>query len=139
MVNYMGMVARILGIELGESFKIIGANNEEYKNYYRFTEKNGIEASLDNIRWSKFNAEILRSLILGSAEIVRLSWKPRVREPYYIPYLTLDEKNMYEKYLWSGGKYDEELYRQGLVCKNKEGAVALTKKMLALAQGQVVE
>ena len=42
--NYMAKVAKLLGVELGESFKITsdtkGDYPGDYQNYYRFSENN---------------------------------------------------------------------------------------------------
>lgn len=73
MANYMKGVAGLLGVELGQSFKIIDDKNGIYQNCYRLTVENGIEASCDNIRWEKFNAEALRLLVVGDVRIIKLS------------------------------------------------------------------
>ena len=38
--NCMAKVAKLLGVELGESFKITSDTRGVYQNYYRFSENN---------------------------------------------------------------------------------------------------
>ena len=40
MANHMAEVAKLLGVELGESFKITSDTQGDYQNYYRFSENN---------------------------------------------------------------------------------------------------
>ena len=37
--NYMAEVAKLLGVELGESFKITSGIQDDYHRYYQFTDK----------------------------------------------------------------------------------------------------
>lgn len=65
MANYMREIAGLLGVELGESFKIVDDNNGKYHNYYRLTEKKGIEVSDDNVDWEAAIAGVLKWLLMG--------------------------------------------------------------------------
>ena len=40
MTSHMAEVAKLLGVELGESFKITSDTQGDYQNYYRFAENN---------------------------------------------------------------------------------------------------
>ncbi len=73
MANYMKDIAGLLGVELEESFRITDKENGNYQNYYRLSKKNGVEASCDNIKWEKFNGELLRLLMIGDVRIIKLS------------------------------------------------------------------
>ena len=75
--NYMGIVAKLLGVELGEEFKIEGFN----LNIYKIEKDDGL------IFWSNpgqkwLNSGLLGDLLSGKARIVKL---PK-------PILTNDEK-----------------------------------------------
>ena len=134
--NYMAEVAGLFGVELGEVFKVTDDDSGKYHNYYRFTEKKGIEVSNDNIKWEADTTEVLvlKWLLIGVARIVKLPWKPRKGEKYYIPYISTQQKGMHVTYYWNNDHIDIEHYRMGLVCKTPEEAIALTKKMLAVAK-----
>ena len=67
--NYMAEVAKLLGVELGESFKITsdtqGDYPGDYQNYYRFTENNCFETSFDGVKWETATVIILRVILMG--------------------------------------------------------------------------
>lgn len=139
MANYMGEIAGLLGVELGESFKIVDDNSGKYHNYYRLTEEKGIEVSDDNADWEAAIAGVLKWLLMGDARIIKLPWKPQENERYYTPFIATNPRNMYDEYYWEDDDVDIDRYRMGLVCKTSEEAVAMTKKMLATVQEQAVE
>ena len=131
-MNHMEEVAKMFGVELGEVFKITDDDRGKYHNYYRFTEKKGIEVSEDNVKWEANTTEVLvlKWLLIGVARIVKLPWKPRKGEKYYIPYISTQQKGMHVTYYWNNDHIDIEHYRMGLVCKTPEEAVAITMRML---------
>lgn len=134
MFNYMKEVAGLLGVELGESFKLIDDNGGKYHNYYRFTDEKGIEESDDNDNWESAIPGILKWILMGEIRIIKLPWKPKMNEEYYVPYIHCAESSMCSVYPWHGDKVDNKLYQLGLVCKTREEAVAMTKKMITMIQ-----
>ena len=136
MTNHMAEVAQMLGVELEEVFKVTDDDSGKYHNYYKFTEKKGIEVSEDNVKWEADTAGtlVLKWLLIGVARIIKLPWKPQKGAPYYIPCTVAQPEYMYSMFYWNDDDYDKEYYRRGLVCKNPEEAIALTEKMLAVAK-----
>ena len=133
--NYMAEVAKLLGVELGESFKITSDTHGDYQNYYRFTENNCLEMSDDGVEWKMINAEVLlKRILMGNIRIIKLPWKPQKDEKYYIPCININPVHMYDEYYWNNDNIDIGYYRMGLVCKTQEEAIALTEKMLAVAK-----
>ena len=136
--NYMAEVAKLLGVELGESFKITsdtqGDYPGDYQNYYRFTENNCFETSVDGDKWETATVIVLRGILMGDARIVKLPWKPQKGKQYYIPFISTQQERMYVSYYWVNDDINIEHYRMGIVCKTPEEAIALTKKMLAVAK-----
>lgn len=136
--NYMAEVAALLGVEIGEVFKIKIADDEKdsYHThyYYRLTENSGIEYSEDNINWETGAAMTLRELLMGDIGISKLPWKPQKGDKYYIPNIATNPKNMQDEYCWDNDIVDTKRYHMGLACKTPEEAIALTKKMLAVAK-----
>ena len=132
--NCMAKVAKLLGVELGESFKITsdtkGDYPGDYQNYYRFTENNCFETSVDGVKWETATVIVLRGILMGDIRIVKLPWKPRKGEKYYIPYISTQQKGMHVTYYWNNDHIDIEHYRMGLVCKTPEEAIAITMRML---------
>lgn len=139
MANYMRKIAGLLGVELGESFKIVDDNVGKYPNYYRISEKNGVEVSENNADWEVALTWVLTHILLGKVRIVKLPWEPQENERYYIPFIATNPRNMYDEYYWENDDVDKERYLMGLVCKTSEEAVTMTKKMLTAVQEQAVE
>ena len=134
MTNYMKEVAGLLGVELGESFKLIDDNGGKYHNYYRFTNEKGIEESDDNTNWESAIPGILKWILMREIRIIKLPWKPKMGEKYYIPRIHYNESSSATCFHWGGDTADNKFYQFGLVCKTREEAVALTKKMITMIQ-----
>lgn len=131
MDNRMAEVAKIFGLELGESFKITSDTHGDYQNYYRFTENNCLETSDDGVEWKMITAEVLlKRILMGNIRIIKLPWKPRIREKYYVPRIAIRSKDRYYWYHWQNSDADIKRYDMGIVCNTKEEAIALTEKML---------
>lgn len=63
-----------------------------------------------------------------------IKWKPEIGDKYYTPDTLLGEASDLA-YAWSGSKVDTRMYEAGIVCRTKEEALVLAKKMLAAAKG----
>ena len=133
--NYMAKVAKLLGVELGESFKITSYTEGDYQNYYRLTENNCLEMSDDGVEWKMTTAAVLlKYILMGDIRIVKLPWKPAIGVEYYIPSITLAKKHDIRK--WYNIEDNQRHYNLGIVCKTREEAVALTEKMLVAINEQ---
>ena len=134
MTNHMAEVAQMLGVELEEVFKVTDDDSGKYHNYYKFTEKKGIEVSEDNVKWEADTAGtlVLKWLLIGVARIIKLPWRPSRGDVYYRPSVTSISK--YIKLIWSGSRNDEGSYQQGLVLRTKKEAVELAEEMLDVAR-----
>lgn len=134
--NHMAEVAKILGVELGEPFKITSGIQDDYQSYYRFTENNCFETSVDGVKWETDTVIVLIGILMGDIRIVKLPWKPRKGEKYYVPRIAVrpEDRNCY--YYWANDDINIKHYRMGLVCKTPEEAIALTEKMLVAINEQ---
>ena len=134
MTNHMAEVAQMLGVELEEVFKVTDDDSGKYHNYYKFTEKKGIEVSEDNVKWEADTAGtlVLKWLLIGVARIIKLPWRPSRGDVYYMPSVTSIGK--YIKLFCSGSRNDEGSYQQGLVLRTKKEAVELAEEMLDVAR-----
>lgn len=131
MANHIAKVAQMLGVEIGEVFQI---SPLKYC-FFKFTDDFLAQSvkNKDNDDWIIAKDSRLRGLLNGRLSIRKLPWKPTKGEKYYFPN-TSDYKELCDVNLWDNDEFDENLYRQGLVFKTREEAVALTKKMLAVAK-----
>lgn len=123
MTSHMKEVAKLLGVELEEVFRL-----EKYESYFRFT-REYFESSLDGSNWSMANSLTLLAVLNGTATIKR---KPKYDEKYYIP--SISNAFGYNSFYWRGDDSDEKYYNFGIICKSKEEAIALRQKMLAVAK-----
>ena len=123
MTSHMKEVAKLLGVELEEVFRL-----EKYESYFRFT-REYFESSLDGNNWSIAHNLTLIAVLNGTATIKR---KPKYDEKYYIP--SISNAFGYNSFYWKGDDSDEKYYNFGIICKSKEEAIALRQKMLAVAK-----
>lgn len=123
MISHMAEVAKLLGVEIEEVFRL-----EKYESYFRFT-REYLESSLDGNDWSMANSLTLLAVLNGTATIKR---KPKYDEKYYIP--SISNAFGYNSFYWRGDDSDEKYYNFGIICKSKEEAIALRQKMLAVAK-----
>ena len=73
-MNHMEQVAKMLGVELGERFKVMrqGAISSSE---FCITENGLYEKFRDQS--SVINSPVLKNLLIGDAEIVKIPWKPK--------------------------------------------------------------
>ena len=129
MANYMAEVAKLLGLEIKETFRISGEES-----YFRFTEED-FESSTDTIEWTVASSIHLRDILAGEVTIVK-NWKPKVGETYYFPWLYDCDVDCID-IIWNDTPWDEKRYASGFVCRTMKEALELAGKMLAVAKYRV--
>lgn len=77
--NLIPQIAQMLGVELGEEFKIKG-----YELTYMITDDKGLMATNDSPEtgWTPANT-LFVALLNGKDEIVKIPWKPKMYEEYW--------------------------------------------------------
>ena len=85
--NLIPEIAKMLGVELGEEFIIKkDKDNDNFSNrFFRFTEY-GLSArdiSGKTIVLGSEGAAILKVLILGSCELIKIPWRPLLGDAYW--------------------------------------------------------
>lgn len=118
--NLIPKIAELLGLELGEKFKIKGDVGT-----YEF----GLEGL-----WGDYgtDAEALEAILCGSAEIVKLPWKPKEGEKYWgFWYSSLNDTWIVLLYTWGNNPADFAFYKAGWVYRTKEEAQAALPKVAA--------
>ena len=76
-MNKMKEVAQLLGVELGEKFKIAGINGV-FNNTYAIAES-GLKDCINNA----LCPEILSYILVGTYEIIKIPFKPKYDEEYW--------------------------------------------------------
>ena len=122
--NYMQDVAKMLGVELGEEFKI-----GNFSTLYKFTER-GLFFK-DNEGWNYTCDYTLDDLLIGDVEIEKLPWQPKKGDEYYYPG---EGFNNICRALWENTVFGFAYKEAGLIFKTYEECEAalpvLRKKYL---------
>lgn len=125
MSNYMKEVAQVLGVELGEEFRIQGIRPSVL---FKISERGLVSHRLGSDDWATDSIMLVRLLTGDFAEIIKLPWKPKKNEEYFIPDITM--MCNYSIRVWNDEVNDEHLYQKGIVFKTAEEAIEISKKML---------
>lgn len=122
--NYMQDVARMLGVELGEEFKLDGGEKK-----YKFTE-NGLYFYVSD-RWWQCSNFLLPRILRGNVEIIKLPWQPKHNETFYRPWRNFTGAT--SEY-WNNAVTDFALKEAGMIFRTAEeceaALPALRKKYL---------
>lgn len=119
--NLIPEICKMLGVELGEEFKVVYKVGVEI--ICNFT-KEGVFVQGCSVRYNK---ELLTDIICGKAEIVKLPWKPKKGDAYYT-FEIFRGKWVVRSLWWTGAPCTYALLNKGWVYRTKEEAEdALTK------------
>lgn len=120
--NLIPEICKLLGVELGEEFKIKDdpdgfVSNETYK----FSENALLYQNVsDYCLASDFT---LRSLLTGDVEIIKLPWKPKAGEDYYSFCRFRGQWCVWQQQ-WSNHPVDLAMLTKGWVYRTREEAKA---------------
>lgn len=128
--NLIPDIAKMLGVELGEEFKIKGYDDSNTRTY-KFTAQ-GLRVKLvEHPEATEFNALVaFNSLLVGDAEIVKLPWKPKKGETYYT-FELLSGKWVVNQLWWVGTPYEYAMLDKGWLFRTKEEAEDALPKVAA--------
>ena len=120
--NLIPEIAHMLGVELGEEFKVEGDNRT-----YWF--------DLDGLHSGEYVAEdeddaMLHDLLCGEVEIVKLPWKPKKGDAYYT-FEIFRGKWVVRSLWWTGAPCNYALLDKGWVFRTREEAQAALPKVAA--------
>lgn len=120
--NLIPEIARMLGIELGEEFKVKG----EDELTYRF-DSDGLKLTHDSgIELAQISANVaFVDLVNGKDEIVKLPWQPKSGEKYWgFWYSSLNDAWLVLLYTWANNPGDFAFYKAGWIYRTREEAEA---------------
>lgn len=123
--NLIPQIAKMLGVEVGEEFKV---DRYEYNGLtFKFAENMLMSRSdLKGAEWG-ITYVILSELLVGDAEIVKIPWKPKKGDAYYT-FEIFRGKWVVRSLWWTGAPCNYALLDKGWVFRTKEEAEdALTK------------
>lgn len=117
--NKMRDVAKLLGLNIGEKFKIKGVKNK----LYYLTLRGIYTKDDDNKHDIKVPSELIVDLLRDTTKVVKLPWCPTEDgENYFIPILCRESDGL------------KKHYNAGLVCKTYEEAEKLRNSLIAYAR-----
>ena len=119
--NLIPEIARMLGVEIGEEFKIKGREGAIYKFIV-----DGLLVSDDDAEKVYIATNVpLVGLVRGDIEIVKLPWKPKKGEKYWgFLYSSLNDAWVLCLYTWGNSPEDFSFYKAGWVFRAKAEAKA---------------
>lgn len=115
--NLIPEIAQMLGVELGEEFKI-----KDYELTCTITDDKGLMATDDSLEtgWTPANALFI-VLLNGKAEIVKIPWKPKMYEEYWT-FGKLGKQWTVGTLVWKGLPYEILLLDKGWVYRTRAEA-----------------
>lgn len=126
--NLIPEIARMLGVEIGEEFKIKGREGAIYKFIV-----DGLLVSDDDAEKVYTTTHVpLVGLVRGDIEIVKLPWKPKKGETYYtfvLMVVLMGDKWVVRSSRWGGLPNEYALLDKGWVYRTKEEAKAALPKV----------
>ena len=128
--NLIPEIAKMLGVELNEEFKIKGREGAIYKFIV-----DGLLVSDDDAEKVYTTAHMpLVGLVRGDIEIVKLPWKPRKGDVYY-SFALLGDKWVVRSSWWGGFPNEYALLDKGWVyrtCEKAEAALPTVAKEMGV-------
>lgn len=118
--NLIPEIAQMLGVEIGEKFKVKG----EDELTYRF-DSDGLELTHDSgIELAQIAANVVFvDLVNGKDEIVKLPWKPK-KGDVYSTFGRLGDKWVVRSLWWGGFPEEYALFDKGWVYRTEKEAQA---------------
>ena len=120
--NLMPEIAKMLGVELGEEFKIKGYDPTCW-------------FDLDGLHFDGWVAEdeedaMLHNLLCGEAEIIKLPWKPKKGDVYFT-FGLLGDKWVVRSLWWGGFPEEYALLSKGWMYRTEKEVQAALPKVAA--------
>lgn len=125
MANLIPQIAEMLGVTLGEEFKVVYKTGFEI--ICNFTMAGVFVHKGDSGRYEK---ELLADIICGRAEIVKVPWKPKKGDIYYSFNLVYGTCVVCQHVL-TGSPFDYALLDKGWVYRTRKEAEAALPKVAA--------
>lgn len=118
--NLIPEIAKMLGVELGEAFKVKGDDETTYI----FTD-DGLKLTYDGgIGIVEISSDVaFAALVNGKDEIVKLPWKPKKGDVYFT-FELLDGKWVVRSFWWGGFPNEYALLDKGWIYRTCEEAQA---------------
>nr|DAY53756.1 MAG TPA: hypothetical protein [Caudoviricetes sp.] len=117
--NHMADIAKMLGVKLGEEFKINLCPNVLFK----FDMSGVLTQEQGEASWHSANCGVLQELIYGSFEIIKLPWKPKKGDACF-SFELLGDKWVVRSLYWGSFPSAYALFEKGWVYRTRAEAEA---------------
>ena len=135
-MNYYKEIAEMLGVELGEEFKLKPSCLEKPWNcLYRFS-KDGLENKYSDLSWVKCEKGAIDNILIGQTEVIKIPWKPKKGEAYW-HYSKGWEQATFRK--WEGTIDDLCTWKCGSCFRTEEEANTKGKEIMEQIQKEFEE
>ena len=130
-MNYYKQIAEMLGVELGEEFKVKFKEGDATETVYKITQDGFVDSKHEIV--ANF---IFYEVLKGECEIVKLSWKPKKGNLcwFYSPY-----SDTAFEYEWNGSYGDLLNWKLGTCFRTKEEAETKWKDIMEQIQKEYEE
>ena len=115
MANLIPQIAEMLGVELGEEFKVVSKDGSERACRITYA---GLLVS-----GSSYSKRLLMDIVCGEAEIIKLPWKPKEGDTF-CSFDIRYGKWVVCSYMWVRVPCDYALLDKGWIYRTKEAAQA---------------
>lgn len=125
--NLIPKIAQMLGVEIGEEFKVEGVADKTYK----FIIDELIVCGEENANHGYVTANMmLASLAKGDAKLIKLPWKPKKGDVYFT-FGIFGDKWVVRSLWWGGFPEEYALLDRGWVYRSEKEAQAALPKVAA--------
>lgn len=122
--NFITEITKMLGVELGEEFKVVYKTGFEI--ICNFTKEGVFVQGCSG----RYNKELLADIVCGKVEIVKLPWKPKQDETFYTFGIHATEnKWVVVSVKWWNNVKNPALYKIGWIYRTQEEAEAALPKV----------
>lgn len=129
--NLIPEIARMLGVELGEEFKLKDKqNNCVSTEIYKFSEDSLLYRYQDQDGYYTALSPTLYRLFRSDYEVIKLPWKPKKGEDYYT-FGCAYERWEAIKQTWANHPFDLALIDKGWIYRTQEEAKSALPKVAA--------
>lgn len=119
--NLMPEILKLLGVELGEKFKLRAVDSEICEDgLFCFDKENGFLRFMDEEHTEEVY-DMVYDVVSGYYEVVKLPWEPTVKDNYFYPSI---RRNRIIETHWYGDTDDYALKSLGVIYRTREDAEA---------------
>lgn len=136
MANLIPQIAQILGVELGEKFKVESRGGSKYICNFTVEGLFVHDSFLQDGSNGIYDNELLAHIVCGDVKVTKLPWKPKEGEIFY-SFGTIYGKWVVCSDMWAGAPCDYALLDKGWVYHSKQEAEAALPKAAAKFGGKI--